>query len=288
MREPSSPPTVVVGIDGSRAALCAALWAVEEAVSRNVALRLICAVDPRDTSRIDPDDAAGRLAAAEIAVRDAVMAVQATHKPVKIVVEIVQDCPISALVRASRAAAMVCVGAAGIKHFEWARVGSTATALAASAACPVAIIRGHDGPARPGAGSIMVVTDTSPDNDVLLEQAMNEARLRQAPLRALTCWQSRYTDSHDRRAVADGNREVRTALDRRMARWTRRYPGVDVESVPVHGSIVDYLAKNADTAQLVVVGAGDGNDVGQLVGPTGNAALHHTDCSVLVVDRRDR
>ena len=42
----STPPSVVVGIDGSRSALDAALWAVNEAVSRDIPLRLVYAIDP--------------------------------------------------------------------------------------------------------------------------------------------------------------------------------------------------------------------------------------------------
>ncbi len=59
---PHSPPSVVVGIDGSRSALDAALWAVDEAVSRDIPLRLVYAVDPDDSSGADPQDAARDLA----------------------------------------------------------------------------------------------------------------------------------------------------------------------------------------------------------------------------------
>ena len=36
MREPLTPLSVVVGIDGSRSAVRAALWALDEAISRDV------------------------------------------------------------------------------------------------------------------------------------------------------------------------------------------------------------------------------------------------------------
>ena len=49
MRDHYSPsPSVVVGIDGSRSAVNAALWAVDEAVGRDIPLRLIYAIDPAD------------------------------------------------------------------------------------------------------------------------------------------------------------------------------------------------------------------------------------------------
>ena len=50
-----TPPAVVVGVDGSTAALRAALWAVDEAVSRDIPLRLMHTLDGED---LDPDDTA--------------------------------------------------------------------------------------------------------------------------------------------------------------------------------------------------------------------------------------
>ena len=55
-------PTVVIGVDGSAAALRAALWAVDEAASRDIPLRLVHALDGED---LDPDDAARKRATAE-------------------------------------------------------------------------------------------------------------------------------------------------------------------------------------------------------------------------------
>jgi nucleotide-binding universal stress UspA family protein len=72
------PASVVVGIDGSSAAMRAALWAVDEAVSRDIPLRLIYAIGHPHISVVDADDEARRLATAEIAVRYAFMAVEAT------------------------------------------------------------------------------------------------------------------------------------------------------------------------------------------------------------------
>lgn len=285
MREPFSP-SVVVGIDGSRAAVRAALWAVDEGVSRDIPLRLVYAIEPHDATQPDPQEDARRLATAELAVRYAFTAVESTEKPVKIEVEILQGRPTAALVEASRSAVMLCVGSVGLKHFSDGRIGSTAAALAGSTHCPVAIIRGHDHAASTQPGWVVVEVDESPDSAAALEHGVAEARLRGAPLRVLTAWQSRYTDVHDARAVADGNRMVRARLDRGLARWKHRYPDLDVRSVAVHGSVLNYLAKNATSIQLVVVGARDASGVDELVGPTGYATLHNTDCSVLIADRQ--
>jgi nucleotide-binding universal stress UspA family protein len=268
MRENESPPpAVVVGIDGSKAAVRAALWAVDEAVSRDIPLRLVYAIDPGDAP--ESEDAAHRLATAEIAVRYAFMAVEATDKPVKIEVEIVQGTPTVALTRASRSAPMICVGSIGLHHFANGRVGSTAKSLAALAHCPVAIITGGDRAASAESGWVVVEVDETAESTAALQRGVDEALLRHAPLHVLMAWHS--TDATA--TPAECGRLVRAQLDRRLAGWTRRHPDLDIRSVAVHGSMQDYLNRNAGDIQLVVSG-------------DHCAALHHPECSALIVNRQ--
>ena len=240
------------------------------------------AIDPT-CSGTDPQDAARDLAAAEIAVRHAFTAVESTDKPVKIEVEILQDRPTRALLEASRWAALVCVGAMGLKHCAQGRIGSTAAALASSAHCPVAVVRGHD-PLHAKQQWVVAEVDESAVSDGVLRRALEEAQLRGAPLRVLTTWQSRFTDIHDGNAVADGNRLARAQLDRRLAQWKKRYPDLDVRAVAVHGSTLNFLTKNADSIQLLVVGHEQAQGITALVGPPGYAALQNADCSVLICE----
>ena len=79
---------------------------------------------------------------------------------------------------------------------------------------------------------------------------------------------------------------VRAQLDRRLSEWKSRYPDLDVRPVAVHGSMLNYLERNATNIQLIVVGARNAVGVGELLGQTGLTALSDTDCSVLVVDRQ--
>lgn len=286
MPEPFTPPSIVVGVDGSRGAVRAALWAIDEAVRRDIPLRLLYAIEQPGPEPVDAQEEARQLASAELAVRYAANAVEATERPVKVEIEILHGKPIATLVAASRAAAMICVGAVGLKHFDHNRIGSTATALVASAHCPVAVVRGSDREVTHEPGWVVVELDESPDSAAVLQFGVEEARLRGAPLRVLSSWQSRYTDVHDSHAVADGNRMVRAQLDRRLSHWKHRYPDLDARPVAVHGSVLNYLAKHGAEIQLVVVGARNAESLEELLGPTGSAALHNTDCSVLVVDRQ--
>ncbi|APE18807.1 universal stress protein UspA [Mycobacterium sp. WY10] len=285
MPAPSTLPSIVVGVDGSRGAVRAALWAIDEAVSRDLPLRLIYAIDSSGAEPVDPQQEPHLLAAAELAVRRAAEAVEVTGRPVKLDIDILPGRPIATLVDASRWAAMICVGEVGLKHFDSDRIGSTATALVTAAHCPVAIVRGEDRIGR-DPGWIIVELDESPDSAAVLQFGVQEARLRGAPLRVLGAWQSRYTDVHDSHAVSDGNRMVRAQLDRRLSHWKKQYPDLDARPVAIHGNVLHYLAKHADSIQLVVVGARNARGIEELLGPTGSATLHNTDCSVLVVDRQ--
>jgi len=283
---PIPSPAVVVGIDGSRNAVDAALWAVDEAVTRDIPLRLVYAIDPDTASSRDPEDAARALATAELAVRDAFTAVESTGKPVKIEVEILQDRPTRALLQAARSADLLCVGSMGLRHSTRGTVGSTAAALASSAHSPVAIVRGHD-PLRAKQQWVVAEVDESAASEGVLRHALEEAQLRRVPLRVLTTWQSRFTDIHDGHAVADGNRLAKAQLDRRLAQWKKRYPDIDVRAVAAHCSTLNFLTKNAGSIQLLVVGHERARGVTALVGPPGYAALQNADCSVLICASRN-
>ncbi|WP_422747858.1 universal stress protein [Mycobacterium sp. WMMD1722] len=275
---------VVVGVDGSRSAVTAALWAVDEAISRDIPLRLLCAIAPQD----DPprvQDAARDLATAEIAVREVFMAVESLERPVKIEVEIVQERPDRALILASRTAEMVCVGALGRDHAAGRRVGSVAATLSRAAHCPVAIIRQHDPVAARGC-SVVAELDQSPDSISVLETALQEAHLRGAPLRVLTTWQSRPAERFDPRAVRDNDRLSRAHLERRLERFRRAYPELEVTAVAEPGATADYLARHVDSIQLLVVGQQRGGGLAAVAGPAAQAALHDTNCSVLICERR--
>ncbi|MGA9490680.1 MAG: universal stress protein [Mycobacterium sp.] len=261
MQSVEAPPSVVVGIDGSEAAVGAALWGIEEAVARDIPLRLVYAIDPCEPIRRDANSFTHRFATAEIAVRSAFMAVEASQRPVKIEIEIVQDHPVATLMRASRSAAMMCLGAS--RHSRLKRVGSTASALSASAHCPVALLRGYDKVVRGQGGWIGVGLDQSAQNGALVTRAMEEARLRGAPLGVLVPRQ--LFDGPTANAAAAG--------------WVGRDPDLNFRSVPVCGNIADYLNEHAQSLKLFVVGT-DG--LGR-PDSADKSVLYDTDCPLLIL-----
>lgn len=259
-----TPPSIVVGVDGSRFAERAALWALDEAVGRELPLHLLAACDGPDTHR--------RAAAA---ISSAAAAIAADGRPVALTTDVVTAGPAAALQAASRTAAMICVGAVGVRHVDQP-VGSTVTALAASAHCPLAVIRGED----PGApGWVVTELDETPDSAAVLQWAVEEARLRRAPLRVLGTWQSGRAAGPE-----EGSRLVRAQLDRRLESWRHRYPDLDVEPVAVDGSGMAYLGSHASDIALIVIGARNVVAVNELLGKSGLTALPGT--SVLILDRQ--
>lgn len=259
MTDVSSAPAVVVGIDGSKAAANAAVWAIDEAVSRDIPLRLVYVVDP-----VGPDH--GQFACARAALNDAQRTVETTGKPVKIETEILSGKPLANLARAARSAVMVCVGEIGTKH-ALQGTGSVAAALPGLAQCPVAVIRS---PQRRSPSSAVGSVVVEVDDDFALRHAFDEARLRGAPLRAVAVWRAEVPDD-----IGDASRLALGHLNRRLARWTRLYPDVAVESVVVRGSLCEYLARATASVEIFVTGtAGSRCDSG---------SPGHVECSVLTV-----
>ncbi len=277
------PPSVVVGIDGSRWAVDAAKWAIDEAVSRDIPLRLVYAIE---SFSADSRHAAHELASAETAMRYAFSAVESTGEPVKIEVDIVQRRPVSALLEASRSAAMVCVGSTGLHHATLGRVGSTAAALAAYAPCPVAVVHRAATGTRPQPNSVVAVVNGSPVSDFVLMRGLEEARLRGAPLRVLTVRFGQSGRGAD--AESHGNQCAQAQLDRRLVQWRRRYPDLDIAAEATDGGMLEYLKSMADFPRLLVVGPAWHGVLGALFGPAGRAVLDYAGSTVLICDAQSR
>lgn len=272
MREPYSPShCVVVGIDGSRSARQAALWAADEAVDRDVPLRLVHAID-----------SFGSTPAAEHAIRDAITTIESTGKPVKLEAEMSYDPPVAALLAESRSASMICVGSTGLKHAVQGRIGSTASALVSSAHCSVAVVPISAVPSP--VGCVLAVVDESPGRSAVLELALREARFRGAPLRVLTTWPLHGSGREDVDTAAAAAR-----LERFLAPWRRSHPTVDIQPIASHTSTINYLEylhRHGEPIQLVVVDPRRAEPTDILLGPSGRAALDATRCVLLMCDRQ--
>lgn len=274
--------SVVVGVDGSHAAMRAALWAVDEVAGTDIPLRLLCVRQPTAAG-----ETRTALATAEAALQDVYSAITATGKPVKVETEIVEGQPLSALIRASDSTPLLCVGGTGSGHPGDTLFGSTAAELVKSAHCSIAVIRGaadaQAGEPSTGERPIVARIDGSPGDSDVVQCAFEEAQRRTAPLWVVTAWQTGFDDLADDDVLADRDRRTRMLLSDQITRWAPRYPGVEVRTMVVYSMFLNYLAEHAKAIQLVVLGAAHATELQELVGPTGPPALHDSDMSLFVV-----
>jgi nucleotide-binding universal stress UspA family protein len=262
--------SVITGIDGSQAAIQAAQWAVDEAVGRGVPLRLVYVIKATHPSA---DDYYEDIHSAEASLQAAQAAVEGVGMPVKVETAILEGPPGATLVAESRDADMICIGSVGIGRYARSILGSTATDLAEKAHCPVAIIRPQEDESRPDINWIVVAMNEEPGNEAVVAFAMEEAKLRRAPVLALG----------DRQTGANA---LRDGLERDVDTWKERYPDVHIYPVANRADIGHFLKKHDERIQLAVIGGSDADEVAQILGPYGHAPLHHHAVSSVLVVRR--
>jgi nucleotide-binding universal stress UspA family protein len=248
MIEIHSGESVVVGVDGSTAAVYAAHWAVAEAIRRDVPLRLVsCVQGPQRSDRMSTEYARTCLRAAHAAIDN-------TTAQVKIETAVVVGDPTAVLISESRSAAMVCVGSVGIGRFAKALLGSTAAEVAEGAECPVAVVRSYAPHRRSPTGSIVLEVNDWEENHDVFAAAVAEAQLRGRPVFAVGV------------CPPETGMGARHELLRRSAVWQDLYPDVYITTVPITTSFVRFLQTTAEPISLVVVGARDAATLVKIVG----------------------
>lgn len=247
--------SVVVGVDGSQAAVNAAKWAIDEAISREMPLRLVHVIPRSEARSASTRTSDWELERGEMALSQADGAVHAAGKPVEVETAILSGDPEQVLIDESRDAALVCVGTARRGSGADKSLGPIAAALATRAHCPVAIIRTNPDESPTQRGVIAVVLNDEPDNDEVVHHAMEEGRLRNATVRQ---------------------------IDRRLDSWVRRYPDVHVQVVAA-GTGVKTSENHSSAIDLAVVGRADADEISGLATPNCHPILGYPDCSVLVV-----
>lgn len=264
MTDFTSTPAVIVGIDGSEAAIYAAEWAIDEAVARKVPLRLVSVVK---ASHLGSDDYYDDVRHAKAALQAARSAIEATGKAVDIETEVIEGRPGTALAATWWNVKMICVGSVGVGRYAQSILGSTVTELAKQAHCPVAVIRPPVAKHEKKISWIVVAATRRLGHDRVIRQALEEAALRRAPVLLLG----------DRKA--DGER----AVDQVAAEWRQRYPGVHIFPIADSADVAHFLKKHDERIQLAVIGAADVDELAEIIGPTKHVVFHHTDSSALVV-----
>ncbi|ABM12215.1 MULTISPECIES: universal stress protein [Mycolicibacterium] len=187
---------IVVGVDGSQAALNAVRWAAAEALALDASLRLVHAV------------AAAVPTGSDVVLDHAEKAAKAIRTSLRVEAAATVGAPGAVLLRESARAAMVCIGS---RPAQGPPIGCIAKVLAEGAGCPVAIIRTRADGAPQTDGVVSVVLSDDDDTDAVLHLAMHEGRLRHATVRQIDqrtdSWVRRYPDVHVELVAAGTGRQ---------------------------------------------------------------------------------
>ncbi len=270
VRTPTLP--VIVGIDGSKHAVRAAIWACDEALRRNTMLRLVYVIAS------DVDDLQAEFDDARLALGEARAAVESMETPVEMTSEILRGDPATRVIESSRTAGLVCIGANGMHDSAPGHRGATGATITESAFCPVVMVR-HRRAHRhaPGERWVVAVLDESPVSISVMRTALDEALRRDASVLALIAWPARnYGSVHS-------DDDLRAELDRYLLDSGCNEPDVGICVAPVPENLTDLLAQTADLDQLVIVGKSNPNIIAELVGPQARSKLRKTNCSVMIL-----
>lgn len=278
---------VVVGVDGSGHGMAALDWAARTADRHGARLTaLACYVVPST-----PAVAAAGFSVAD-ARDDAVYAIdQAIHRlrgmrpgDRDVDARVVMGAAAHVLAQESRSCDLVVVGRRGLGRLDRALLGSTSSALAATAPGVVAVV--PSGASTGDPRRVVVGVGTDDDPDPALGAAFAEAEARGCRLEVVHVLAPvGVTDVLDGSASGAVWREASAAdVAHRVARWAEKYPRVPATVTLRTGEAATVLARGLRADDLVVVG-GERHPLalGRLLRSVPDQLLRMAPCPVLVV-----
>ncbi|MBF6209711.1 universal stress protein [Nocardia puris] len=273
---------VVVGCDGSFPSLDAVRWAAAYAAERKAPLRIVYAIGMAAEFGLRapyaPVDDEYERAEGEAVLADARVAAESVGEPGlggDIGTELVRAAAIPALLDRAEHARLVVSGTRGHGAFLRGLLGSTSSALARHARCPVAVVPG------PGqdSGPVVVGVDGSRHSALAIEIAFDEAEQHGAELVVVHGWSEvfRYAPR------TELQREGELVVSESIAGYGERYPEVKVRRVVVEERPARRLLSEGERARLIVVGShGRGGFPGMTLGSVAQAVVHGATVPVIV------
>jgi nucleotide-binding universal stress UspA family protein len=282
---------VVVGVDGSEAALAALDWAVREAVDRDRRLRIIHAfiwplfnhvsLGPLPSG----PPSSGLRAAAQGIINEAVRRA-ATMAPGLVVEAMIHSGAAGPVLLAeAENAHLMVVGSRGLGGFTGLLLGSVSSQLAAHSPCSVIITRSpHADHGRPVGDRVVVGVEDPQTSTGTVEFALTEADRLSLPVTMISCVPPEpalYGVPLVDHTVIDAQRALLTTT---VEEWQRKFLEVEISDELVRDTPGHALVTASNTARLVVVGAGDaGRFRGLRLGSVSQQVLHHASSPVAIV-----
>ncbi|GAB2668935.1 universal stress protein [Saccharopolyspora gloriosae] len=265
---------MIAAVDGSERAQQAALWAADEAARRGAELRIVevtefTDTDERERAMLDHVVRRCRQETPDLPVSD----------------RVAHGHPATELVRASKEADLLVLGAHERTASRWASAGSVATRVATHAECPVVVVRE---PRR--AGGVVVGLDGTVLEQQALHFAFTAARRRGTELIAVRA-RDLVRAAERFPAIPPLDFEVQAELDKArrdldhsLEGWNERYPDVPVCREVRCGHPTAVLLHLSARARMLVVGhRGTGGFAGMLLGSTAAGVLRDAECPVAVL-----
>lgn len=138
--------------------------------------------------------------------------------------------------------------------------------------------------------AVVVGVDGSAGSERALRFAAQEARQRDARLRVVNAWHVPATATGGGFAMVypiapeEFEEGARKTLETSLQALGDELAGLEVEQVLEQGQASDVLVKQAEGAELLVVGSrGHGGFVGLLLGSVSQQCAHHAPCPVAIV-----
>ncbi len=272
-------PRVVTAFDGSTPSWEALRVAVEEASARGLALHVVAAVD---VEAAGPDALRTWTATTQDAVERARAWAAGPLGAHRVTTLSRVARPVDLVLGACRDDDLLVIGSHGHRPVTRMLLGSTSTAVATHAPCPVLVVRGT----RPRVDDpVLVGVDGSATASAAVTFAADAADRYGVPLRALVA----IPPAVDARGFVSGPDDPAVAgatatLAEAVAGLGEDHPDVDVEQLVVQTHPVEALLRHARGARLVVVGSrGLGGVRAMLLGSVGREMLQRAPCQVAVV-----
>ncbi|SHF70299.1 universal stress protein [Streptoalloteichus hindustanus] len=286
---------VVVGFDGSESARRAARWAAAEAGSRGRPLLVAHAFRwplaelawLRLPVSAVSEEPLRRAMAAEL--DDVAEQCRLAVPGLRVRTEVVSGEPVAALDAVAGDAELLVLGASEVNSAVTMLVGSTATDLARRVVTPMVLVRGEPRERPVAAGRVVVGVDGSPTSVEAVGFAVEFCARHRAGLVAVHAWPTLPFDALDPARAwgvdwAALREEAQDTLSRSLAGWSDRHPDVEVRRVVGEQRPAEALLREAQDADLVVVGShGRGAVRRVLLGSVSHTLLRYAPCPVAVV-----
>lgn len=264
--------SVVAAVDGSHGSLQALDWAADEAVRRDVPLRLVHAC-PWERYERDVDDEGDPMsirAETRTLVADALDRATRRQPAADVSAKVLPEDTVTALLGLGHEDPLLVIGSRGHGGFAGLLLGSVSLRVAARATCPVVVVPDVRPPDRPRG---RVVLGVGGEAGAAVGFAVEEAGLRRAELHLV---HGRHPDSHDPTGGSTADPAFGAAGD--------LPPGVTVHRHESTRRAAHALLEAGADADLVVVGSAHRSGrTGLHLGPVGHALVHHAPCPVAVV-----